>query len=98
MKKHKKKTLIYFILSIIIFLSVSYIIDYLSLKHEIKEETNLLNTIKIDSTEISEVQNNNTTITSETSNQNNNEIITNETTNQNNIPIKTEKMIDKCLK
>ena len=93
MKKHKKKTLIYFILSIIIFLSISYIIDYLSLKHEIKKETNLLNTIKIDSTEISEVQNNNTTITSETSNQNNNEIITNETTNQNNIPIKTEKML-----
>ena len=57
MKKYKTKEkikyiCIYFFLILLIFLSVIYIIKFFSLKKEVAEESNLLNTIEVDENKI----------------------------------------------
>ena len=49
---NKKYIFIFFLLSLLIILSAFYIINFFSSKEEAKEESNLLNTIKIDENKV----------------------------------------------
>ncbi len=94
-KKKKIYLFIYFVLTLLIILSVMYIIDFFSLKREAEEESKLLDDIRVNEIEIEDNQNENIN-KNESTNSDNTE--SNEVKSQKNIGIKmgkayTEKML-----
>ena len=97
-KKKKIYLFIYFVLTLLIILSVMYIIDFFSLKREAEEESKLLDDIRVNEIEMNEIEDNQNENINQNESTNSDNTESNEVKSQKNIGIKmgkayTEKML-----
>ena len=98
-KKKKIYLFIYFVLTLLIILSVMYIIDFFSLKREAEEESKLLDDIRVNEIEMNEIEDNQNENINKNESTNSDNTESNEVKSQKNIGIKMGKAYkEKMLK